>query len=651
MGLKIKNNIGNKLLVQMIIVVMIIAAGFYSIISMQTKELEKRIFDKAKLFSTILGVHLDRIISDNISAYNSLQMIVKGIAKTHESVEDIRIIAPEFIVLASSSPEYVWQAVDSEYVEVIKDVAANMKPRSLLKTELGKDLVIHFMPLLSLDKEKRLIGVMQIAARFPSQQAQTMAYLRSNKSVYYKEEAAGFAQQVSKDLKSALDEVDKNFRYLDALLASMLKDDEIQDVKLFSHDLRLLGSGSSGRKTPFISQREIALYEKAVLGEETLNLKTPGKNEQRELVSPLYLTQNNNREIIGAVGITVSLIRINALVEARRKNILVMSLVIIAAFCLLIGVFFRKTVMLPIDKLMAMTQRIGKGNFSQKVVINSNDEIGSLAQALNQMSDELFKSKQEIERWNLTLKDRVVEVTKELQQKQAQLMESERMASLGVLSSGIAHEINNPLGIILGHAQMLLKELNTKGNIQNAQEAAVLLKTIEEYTKRCSYIVNSLLEFSRKKELQFQSVSVTAAIENALMFTSSRLGQKGINVTKEYSKNMPQISADSIHLEQVFINIILNAEQSMSGGGQLKVTADMKKNDILISFCDTGQGIAEDDLKKIFDPFFTTRQPGEGSGLGLAISYGIIKAHSGDIIVESKKGQGTKVMVKLPIKK
>ncbi|MCP4650971.1 MAG: HAMP domain-containing protein [PVC group bacterium] len=645
-----KNKLANKLLIQMIIVVMIISAVFYFIITMQAKESEKRIFDKAKLFSAILGVHMDRIVGDNLLVYQSLQTVVSGLAKADEKIEKIRIIAPESIVLADSNEERIWQTVVSGYRDVIETVIETGQAKSLVKKVLGRELVVRFMPLFSEKEKENLIGVMQLNVKFSSQQAQGMAYLRSNKAAYFKENAARLSKEVSENLQNVLDDVERNFHYLDDLVARMIKDEEIQDIRFFSKDLRLLGSGSSGRRALLYSDNDTEFYERVIKNGSILkrNIAKSGV----EVVSPLYVPGDTEKQVGGAVGITLSLKRINELVFSRIKNILIMSLLIICAFCLLIGVFFKRTVIAPLNGLMQMAQRVGKGDFSKKIQVVSNDEIGSLAEAFNQMSDELKKSKEQIEDFNLGLQEKVDKATKELEEKQAQLIESERMASLGVLSSGIAHEINNPLGVILGHAQMLLKELKTRGDLEDAQEAEKLLNTIEEYARRCTHIVRSLLQFAKKREMQFSETDVSSTVSNALMFAEGRLNKKEIKVGKHLASDLPPVLADAIHLEQVFINIIFNAEQSMNQGSKLDVSIELEKGEeIVVAFQDEGEGVSEENIKKIFDPFFSTREPGEGVGLGLSISYGIIKAHGGDINIESEVGKGTRVSVRLPVKK
>jgi signal transduction histidine kinase len=660
MKLRLQDRIAVKLVAQMVLVVAVIALVFYSIISIQTREMQKRIFDKAKLFSSILGTHLDKIVGDSLIAYRELQEATTFIVRNQTEVEELKIIAPECIVLSSSSAKDIWQVVEPPYLKAVEEVVHTRREKSILEMTLGKELIVHFMPLFDRgDSSKRLIGVMQIVVRFPTRQESIISSVRSNKSAYFKEEASGFAKKLARDLQKMLNAVQKNFAYLEALIKNMLIDEEIEDIKIFSKDLRVLGSASSGRQASFLGSGENQIYAKVMATEEMLSLRIKTKKENLiKVVSPLYLTKNSRRKVAGTVEIVLSLGQIQNLIWARRNNILLMSLIIIITVCLLIGLFFKANIFVPIVELISLTERIGRGDFSQRIKITSRDEIGCLAEALNKMSDDLKRSKEEVEQWNIKLQERVDKATEELKQKQAQLIESEKMASLGVLSSGIAHEINNPLGVVLGQTQMLLNKFRTEPDSLNTTEANELLMTIEESAKRCSRVVKSLLQFARKKELIFKGTDITVVLENALVFTQSRLEKKGIKIIRSFPDSVPLVEADPVQLEQVFINILLNAEQSMKQAGRIKIDIKLEYSPkgshpefITISFEDTGRGIPQKYLSKIFEPFFSTKEPGEGAGLGLSVSYGIIKAHRGNIEVKSQVNIGTTVIVKLPLKR
>lgn len=645
------NRLVQKLTIQIIIIVVIIAAVFSFLISMQTRELKTRILDKAGLFSSILGAHLDNIIGNNLRAYAALQANVEKLTQSNQAIEEIVILAPEKIVIAASSKLQIGAIPAAEYGSIIDDVLKTKRSRAIVSSEMGRELVIHFLPLFALGTNKNeLLGIMQMKARFPSQKGEIVTALRKNRNAYFREEALRFAISLSKSLDFVLSDVKRNSTYLEDLIGNILKDKEIRDIKIFLKDLQFLISAAKGRGNLALNEQEQLIYLKVMQDEQIIRHKVGKKDYLTEVISPLYISIDNKKTSLGAVGIVISSEQMLSLIHARRNSIILMSVVIICAFVLIIGIFFKLSIIQPIHQLINLTKGIAQGDFSKKVTISSNDEIGDLTRAFNHMSDELAGSKKEIEDWNLRLQERIESVTKDLSAKQQMLVDSEKMASLGVLSAGIAHEINNPLGVILGHAQMLIKELKEKKSLVNFQESLQLLEIIEIYTKRCSYIVNSLIQFTREKKMQLIAVDINQAIENSLMFTQNRILNRDIEIIKILSENLPKIAADQIHIEQVFINIIINAQASMPRGGSIEISTQRIGEQIKVLFQDTGEGIPKDNLKRIFEPFFSTKDPGKGFGLGLSLSYGIVQAHGGDIKIESQVGKGTLVEVFLPIK-
>jgi len=650
MKLKIKNRLALNLTLWMLLGVMIISSGFYFVINMQTKDMQKRFFDKARLFSSILGTNLGKIVGDNLIAYRELQEATFLVKKTRKEIRKVRIIAPELTILSSSDATEAWRSLEEEYRRIADKVVQTKKPQSIVKTSPDKELVIHFMPLFE-EGSHKIIGVMQAIVKFPYQSGQVAVSLRTNKTSYFRKEASSISISLAESLRYFISEAQRNFEYLKNIIGNMVTDEEVKDVKIFSRDLRILISGSLERKD-ILSDRDNSLYEKAMKERKLLFFKENRKGIT-EVVSPLYLRRADKNEIGGAVDIVFSLNRLNSLISQRRNNILIMSITIVGMFCLIIILFFKGKVLNPLFEITTLTAKVSRGDFSSRARVRSHDEIGKLAEAFNSMLEELQKYKEKVEQLNLKLKDKVDRVTEELEKKQAQLLESEKLASLGVLSSGIAHQINNPLGIILGNTQMLLRKLEQDSSGLKPEDIQELLTAVEENAKRCSRIVDSLLQFGRRKTPQFQRIDIAEVLNRALEFTNSHLSEKDIEVVKDFSSSFYSL-ADPVQLEQVFINIIINSEQSLEKSGQIRIKSDIKDYDsrkfIFITFHDNGRGISDDNLSKIFDPFFSTKEPGQGSGLGLSISYGIIKSHGGDIEISSKLGEGTTVVVKLPLK-
>jgi len=237
-----------------------------------------------------------------------------------------------------------------------------------------------------------------------------------------------------------------------------------------------------------------------------------------------------------------------------------------------------------------------------------------------------------------------IQMEKELEETHLQLVSSEKMASLGKLAAGIAHEINNPLGGILIYSSLMMEEL-----IEADARRQDLEKIVQEAT-RCKDIVKSLLEFSRQTEPKMEPVDVNKAITDGLFFLEKQALFHNIRIVKNLAPLLPMVRGNPGQLKQVFMNIIVNAAEAMSGGGTLTITtapsADQKV--VSIDFADTGEGIPREILTRIFDPFFTTKELGKGTGLGLSTSYGIIDGHGGRIDVKSEVGKGTTFTIELP---
>ena len=252
------------------------------------------------------------------------------------------------------------------------------------------------------------------------------------------------------------------------------------------------------------------------------------------------------------------------------------------------------------------------------------------------------------------------------------LVQQEKLTALGQLAAGVAHEINNPLCIVLGNVQLLSKEAGQSGYKGT-------LDIIENEIDRCARIVSDLLEFSRHVEPEFREVDINGLLDGTLSLISHQLLIQDIHLIKEYGHNFPHVIGDGNRLKQVFMNIIVNACQAMEGGGTLTISTCRgliyqtrtngrhkcrpynfeilkhrfsrigKRGFIEVRISDTGCGIKEEDMQHLFEPFWTTRKPDKGTGLGLSLSYGIIRQHKGDIKTESKIGEGTTFTIRLPV--
>lgn len=224
-----------------------------------------------------------------------------------------------------------------------------------------------------------------------------------------------------------------------------------------------------------------------------------------------------------------------------------------------------------------------------------------------------------------------------------QLQQSDKLSSIGLLAAGVAHEVNTPLTGISSYSQMLMQQ------IPDTDPRHLLLEKIYRQTSRASSIVNNLLNFSRVSDARLVPVDLNHVLDDTIQLLEAQLRNSGIEVTCKYADHLPSAIGNAAKLQQVFINLILNARDAMPQGGRMEIATGTSDDAILISFRDTGSGIAPEHMAKIYDPFFTTKQIGKGTGLGLAVSYGIIRDHGGDISVESQQGEGTLFQISLPL--
>jgi PAS domain S-box-containing protein len=257
------------------------------------------------------------------------------------------------------------------------------------------------------------------------------------------------------------------------------------------------------------------------------------------------------------------------------------------------------------------------------------------------------KAETDLSVYQCHLEEEVRTRTRELQRTQEDLARSEKMASLGVLAAGVAHEINNPLNYIFGGVQSL-EQMFAEGKTPKGDEVSEMLVAMKEGVRRISSIVTSLNHYSRKESPIRVICDMHAIIDNCLVMLNNRI-KYTITVTKEYAAESCAVLGDDARLHQAVLNILSNAVQSMESGGVIDVATKIHENTFVFSVRDSGCGIAPENIKKICDPFFTTKKPGEGTGLGLAITLSIIKEHGGTFDVVSELGKGTTVTVALPI--
>ena len=228
---------------------------------------------------------------------------------------------------------------------------------------------------------------------------------------------------------------------------------------------------------------------------------------------------------------------------------------------------------------------------------------------------------------------------------QKQMAQADKLASIGELSSGIAHEINNPLGIILGYTQLLLRSEDPQSARFND------LKTIEKHVKSCKAIVEDLLNFARTSRSRKERLDIHPVIDDVIGFVRHHSNLERIKIETHFASGIPLVLMDEKKIKQVLINLLMNAIHAVTPEGTIRIATGVraKSNRVIVEFSDTGHGIAKENLSRVFDPFFTTKPTGEGTGLGLSVSYGIIKAHNGNVTVDSDPGSGATFTIQLPL--
>jgi len=299
------------------------------------------------------------------------------------------------------------------------------------------------------------------------------------------------------------------------------------------------------------------------------------------------------------------------------------------AIALIVSSFLAYGILQPIRRLVFASHQLAKGNLEYEVKLKSKDEIGELSDAFNLMAS--------------SLKERDKRLKEYAQQ---QIMKSERLATLGQLAAGVAHEINNPLGAVLMYSHLSLEEMEPEDPRRTNLE-----KAIGEAT-RCKDIVRRLLDFARQTEPKVEELDANEILQRTLSLVENQALFQNVKINRVFSPSLPKALMDGSQMQQVFTNIILNAAEAVDGEGELTIATRMASDGefIEIEFTDTGCGIPQENLEKIFDPFFTTKQVGRGTGLGLAVSYGIVARHKGTIDVKSELGKGSTFTVRLPLR-
>lgn len=349
-------------------------------------------------------------------------------------------------------------------------------------------------------------------------------------------------------------------------------------------------------------------------------------------------------KLLGILDVTVSLAPVVERIDTYRDDLILLTLILLMALFAAQRGLTVNLITRPLQQLLEQTRKLARGELESRVTALRDDEVGQLAKSFNDMTVNLKDARDELRNWGETLEVRVAERAEEIQDIQHRLMHAERLASLGELVAGIAHEVNNPLTGILMLSSLSLEREDLSPQLRHD------LETVVGETQRCGVIVRGLLEFSRQREPRKDLESVNVLLDSTLALVEHQALFLNILIKRDYDTTIPQILVDTSQMRQVLMNLLINAGQAMTQGGVLSVQTGVRlaTSQVYIAIRDSGCGIAAEHLPKIFDPFFTTKEH-VGTGLGLAVSYGIVKSHGGEIEVESQPGEGALFTLLLPL--
>jgi two-component system NtrC family sensor kinase len=383
-----------------------------------------------------------------------------------------------------------------------------------------------------------------------------------------------------------------------------------------------------------------------------LLIRTPILNEKSCYTSACHFHKASD-EVLGSLIIKMPLADLDEAVKksSAKFYLLAMSTTILLIFALIM--FTSKNIKDPLNDLLRASLAVASGNRSTRLEIKPRqlDDMRMVSEAFNDMLDNLQAATEELQNWSQQLEYKVRKKTEELGAAQNELIHIERIASIGKLSSSVAHEINNPLSGILVYTKLIHKQLSNP-NLDEAKKETILkhLKLIENETKRCGEIVKGLLEFSRKDQEDFESKHLHKILNETYELMTHPIKIANISFRIELNAKSDLIFCSPNQIKQACVALLVNASEAVRENGEIVMeTSNPAVDAICIDISDNGIGIPEDDIPQIFQPFFSTKRDTSGIGLGLAIVHGIVKSHNGKIDVKSELGRGTTISITLPL--
>jgi len=441
--------------------------------------------------------------------------------------------------------------------------------------------------------------------------------------------------------------LNQNFAIVDRVWELLFRGDRFKDVDsgsvtIFEGDVRI----STNVRTA-AGARAVGTRAPQDVSDAVLSHSEPWRG-RAFIVKDWYTSEyapirNYAGEVIGMLSVGILERTYTAV---RNQVILSFFGIATAGFLLILGItyYMIRNLTRPIGEMVAATRNIIAGRFDQEVRSDSPGEIALLAESFNAMLKSLRQMKGDLEEWGRTLEEKVKQRTEELVAMQARVAQSERLASLGMLAAGVAHEVNNPLGGILALTGLTVEDMRKDDpNRENLEE-------VIRQTERCRDIVKGLLEFSRQSKGNTEPVDLNKLLRDTLSLVGKQALFFNIEVVCQLELQLPPVVADRSQFQQVFINILMNAVQAMNERGAITIATRRAGagDTVEVAISDTGHGIPPEAIGRIFDPFFTTKENGHGTGLGLSIAYGIVTSHGGSITVQSEVGKGSTFTIRMP---
>ncbi|MFC2117430.1 sensor histidine kinase [Bacteroidota bacterium] len=385
-----------------------------------------------------------------------------------------------------------------------------------------------------------------------------------------------------------------------------------------------------------------------------LLIRSPILNEKSCYTASCH-AHNKSDDVLGSFVIRIPLEELDYAVEESSTNFFLLASLTTFLLVFFLIIFTRKQIKKPLNAIIKASVAVSKGDKSTRLEINPNqlNDMRMVSSAFNEMLDSLQTATNELENWSHQLEYKVQKKTEELSEMQNELIHVERIASLGKLSSSVAHEINNPLSGALTYTKLVQKLL-----IKPVQDDAVkesmlkYLKMIEKETKRCGDIVKGLLEFSKKDQQDFKNKNLHDIVGETYTLMAHQMKIANISFHTDFSAKWDLIHCSENQIKQACVAILLNASEAVFENGEIMIkTTTPDEDNIKLDITDNGVGIAPEDISHIFEPFFSAKQKTSGIGLGLAIVHGIVQSHKGKVEVYSELGTGTTISIILPVVK